>query len=158
MHYMGKYIHIYSELVGADAKLASNFPEFYPEDCPYAEAIEMDIVVYRYAARGYVCEKDFQSYYEKYPNRDFGQNECVACGVSVYKNMSDLTTEDKSQRTALMRRKANQKRILRIHITPKLGRVVPTSNHGDSHHTWWVYFDADPAPQCQVIKVGAKNE
>jgi hypothetical protein len=109
------------------------WPEHYPPDCPpaYAEAVERSF--YRLVKTASPSETDLRSNYQKFPDKQWGNSLCKACGLSIFSTKEDaLKTR---QRIPALR----DSLLAVALVAPSSGVVLHTTSiHAPSHHTWWL--------------------
>lgn len=109
----------------------NKWPEYFPEQCPPAEARNDNVQVFRLVDGTPLSAEDFRPAVIEHPHRPFGSDKlCVACGVSVFRNVQDVIA--KRNRFAPLR----NKKIARGHITESDGLVLETFE--PTHMTWWL--------------------
>ncbi|WP_206864597.1 hypothetical protein [Aeromonas hydrophila] len=109
------------------------WPEHYPEQCPPQKAYFHSGELYRFINRNNPVAKDFESYYEKDPQKDWGNQSCQARGLSVVKSALGI----KEMRDAIpsLRRKKVSKAVISLDC----GMLADTpSSSSQNHCTWWV--------------------
>lgn len=109
-----------------------NLSDYFPPNCPPADAQETNRRVYRFVRTNPPTSSDFKSHKELFPTRNFGDEECKACGLSVYTNLDDA-------RLAQRNIPGMAKRLLaQCDLEIQDGRIKATpAFSGESHHTWW---------------------
>lgn len=109
-----------------------NWPDYFPPNCPPVDTQETNRRVYRFVRTDIPTSVDFKSYKELFPTRNFEEEECKACGLSVYTNLDDAKS---AQRNI----PGMAKRLLaQCDLTIQDGRIKATpAFNGESHHTWW---------------------
>lgn len=60
------------------------WPDYFPAQCPPAEARAENRKVFRFVNNNHPGRDDFKSQYELNPDKEWGDNACLACGVSVW--------------------------------------------------------------------------
>ena len=129
------------------------WPKFYPDNCPPGKAELASGEVYRMTNRRNPKERDFKSYREIHESdAEFNQRECIACGVSVYRNPEDISR----MRLRLQKRVPKlrkRKFIAKGVLDPSLGKIQPTGEHEKSHHTWWIPVGVQAWTVFQFFKV-----
>ncbi len=65
------------------------WPDYFPDDCPPQDAQPATGDVYRLVKQNPPESKDFIPLREKKTGEDFGEKECQACGLSVFRNVED---------------------------------------------------------------------
>ena len=118
------------------------WPHFYPENCPPAEARLASGKVYRLVRRDPPQAEDFKPLFEENPQRFRNEPStkiCIACGLSVHTNLQD------SERLRKRVRKFKNRQIAEGELHPTFGMMQhsPSSNF-KSHHTWWLPIGAEP--------------
>jgi hypothetical protein len=111
----------------------SNFPEYYPEQCPPSEAKDVDGNVFRFTARNTPHKRDFLSFYELSPDKNWDADTCQAMGLSVFPSIS-ACHEMQSKIPAL-----RKKKIASANLNNSHGKFAHTpSTNSKRHMTWWV--------------------
>lgn len=108
------------------------WPGHLPDGCPPADAEDANGTVIRLVKGDAPAPDDFQSQYERNPNRSWGEDLCRACGLSVFRTPEDAK--------ALARRipAFRNSRIASADLDPTMGKIQHTpSRHASTHHTWW---------------------
>lgn len=91
-------------------------------------------------------EADFQSHKERWPAKDFGDKECQACGLSVFRDWADM--ERMSRDVPGMAKKFVAMGLLQ----PTDGAIKPTpAPSGPSHQTWWKNPEVSVAARFAVV-------
>ena len=107
-----------------------DWPLHFPDSCPPAEAQPDDLEAFRLVANSPPAKEDFVSHIvgkKRFPDAE----HCRACGLSVYRDLSDA-------KAARMRFKPLKgMMIARGNITVNDGVVLQTSTPA-SHYTWWM--------------------
>ena len=127
-----------------------------PPNCPPSSCVPASGKVFRIVENDPPKRDDFRSMRELNPNKPY-TNECMACGLSVYRDKSDVY---KMIRRIPGFQKRVQKRVQkRMHmiasgtLNETLGVIVHTPNgNEDSHHTWWMYFECSAWEVFAVIE------
>lgn len=110
------------------------WPEYFPEQCPPAEARVDDLRVFRLVVNRPPTNQDFLPTLIEHPHRVFNASVlCLACGVSVFKNIED------AKKTRKKFKPLRNKQIAAGVITKEDGCVLETC--ADSHVTWWLQTD-----------------
>jgi hypothetical protein len=108
------------------------WPDHYPQSCPPNNSIELNGSVYRFINGANPTERDFYSYYERQPDKDWGVDACKARGLSVLRTFADCG-EMRKAIPAL-----RKKRVAKASISIATGLVASTpSNSCEGHCTWW---------------------
>jgi len=124
------------------------WPDFYPDNCPPEDAYPSSDKVYRLVKGNPPGPESFMSYREQQPDQHFGQAECKACGLSVLKDLADVSRLQKRVPELATRLVAQGS------LNPSLGMMKHTpSLERRSHHTWWVPSGAQPWKLFQVLQV-----
>lgn len=109
-----------------------SWPDHYPQSCPPSEAIDLNGTVYRFINGANPAERDFQSHYERQPDKDWGAEACKARGLSVLRTPADCG-EMRKAIPAL-----RKKRVAMATVTTPVGLIATTPSHScDGHSTWW---------------------
>jgi hypothetical protein len=110
-----------------------NWPDHYPNRCPPKEAYTHHGILYRFINRNEPQSRDFESYYDKDPKKDWGEDACLARGLSVVK--CSLGVKDMRNAIPALRKK----KISRANITSNCGILANTPSSSSGRHcTWWV--------------------
>lgn len=97
-----------------------------PADCPPADALDADMLVY-YVAKVNPCHADdFRSHAERGSRKD--ADPCNRCGLSVWRDETDA-------RWIAMKFPRLGQLIARGQLEPAHGKLKKTYDR--SHHTWW---------------------
>lgn len=121
-----------------------NWPSFFPQQCPPADAKDASGEVFRFVSSDPPSARDFESWAQSNPKKWMGN--CKASGLSVFTARADLARMVKRVR-GLTRGKL----IARANLTPEAGKLKPTPNNGNSHHTWWAPAGFDHAAAFKVM-------
>lgn len=124
------------------------YPSFFPPDCPPASAAAPKGLFYRFVKKLPGEAAALTSHRERLPDADF-DNECHACGLSVYKNRDEL---------AEFRKYGGGFRkmtIASIVLDGAPGLLAKTKSR--SHHTWWLPQEADRTPLAALLKNAEKS-
>jgi hypothetical protein len=109
----------------------SKWPDYFPDQCPPAEARNDNVQVFRLVDGAPLSAEDFLPTFIEQPHRPFDADKfCAACGVSVFRNVQDVV--QKRSRFKPLR----GKKIARGRITEVDGRVLETFE--PTHMTWWL--------------------
>ncbi len=110
------------------------YREPLPADCPpdNAEEAQVEMTVFRLIRAQEPHDDDFHSYRLQNPSRSYPVGECIASGLSVYTERTDVEK-------ALLLPKFKNRSVCAITLTPEAGKILQTGR--PSHHTWWLYKD-----------------
>jgi len=114
------------------------WPDFFPSDCPPSDSKPASGIVYRLIDGTTPKERDFKSYRELYPTRQFPVPECQSCSLSVYSDEKDI---DRLRRRIPATRK---KKLSWGELNSSFGRILHTPRNGDTHHSWWLPDGKEP--------------
>lgn len=107
------------------------WPDYFPEQCPPIDARKDELAVFRLVSNSPPTSDDFLPKIKEDPHRKFSnENSCIACGVSVFKNIDDVLKM--RERFKPLKNKTVAYGI----IMPEDGVVKETGK--PSHITWWV--------------------
>ena len=107
------------------------WPNYFPVECPPADARNDDVWVYRLVTNVPPTLNDFMPTKIEQPEREFKQNEiCAACGVSVFRDVQDAIKKRS------LYKPLRAKRIAIGQISKLDGLVLET--FAPSHMTWWL--------------------
>lgn len=125
------------------------WPSFFPSaSCPPDDALPVVVQVFRLVRGDTVGSNDLLPWRQEFPDRP-ADDECIACGVSVY---DDRTCVEK------LRKKVGAfkgRRIATGTLDEASGVSKPTpSNRSRSHRTWWMPDGFDPSPRFSVVEEG----
>lgn len=122
------------------------WPEHYPPDCPPASAEAVEGTYYRLVNHVIPVESDLRSNWQRFPDKQWGNSLCKACGLSIFSTKEDaLRTK---QRIPAFR----DSLIAATAVVPSSGPVLHTpSRHAQSHHTWWL--NEGCAHACRLLAI-----
>lgn len=127
---------------------ALKFPDYFPPECPPEEAEEREIEVYRLCRKNKVMASDFESFYQKRPEKFQGMIESY--GLSVFPSKKDC--EKAQQKSPNLRRFRGCSHGITYKYT---GKILNTPNHNNpSHITWWLYEGVEPHTYFQLCDTG----
>ena len=107
------------------------WPEYFPEQCPPPNARRENVQVYRLVGNSPTTAEDFQPTIVEFPHREFTSHQiCMACGVSVFRELSDALKIRASYKGL------RQKKIAFGSISESDGLVLQTGK--PTHITWWL--------------------
>lgn len=113
--------------------MLSDFLEYYPEQCPPYNAKDIEGIVFRFTARNTPHQRDFLSFYEISPDKEWGLDACQAMGLSVFP--STEACEEMKDKIPAMRKK----KIASANLNRNYGKFANTpSTNSKRHMTWWV--------------------
>ena len=128
-----------------DSLAKLTWPDFYPEDCPPAEAEPASGTVYRLVKHDPARAEDFKSAFEGNPRGAIKKETVNIYGLSVHRDISDSERLERHERLKNRARKYKNRQIAEGNLNPALGMIQHTpSNKYKSHHTWWVPVEAKP--------------
>jgi hypothetical protein len=120
------------------------WPDYFPKQCPPAEARSDTIEVYRLVDHDPPTADDFRPIRIEAPHRPFSADQlCLACGVSVFKTVADAV------RTRLRFRPLRSKRIAKGTVMPDDGLVLETGE--PTHTTWWLQTITPQSSFAEVL-------
>ena len=121
-----------------DSLTKLTWPDFYPENCPPAEAEPASGTVYRLVKHDPARAEDFKSVFEENPRGAIKKKTVKIYGLSVHRDLSD------SERLKKRSKKFKNRQIAKGSLNPTLGMIQHTPSIEESHHTWWVPVEAKP--------------
>ena len=121
-----------------DSLTKLTWPDFYPENCPPAEAEPASGTVYRLVKHDPARAEDFKSVFEENPRGAIKKKTVKIYGLSVHRDLSD------SERLKKRSKKFKNRQIAKGSFNPTLGMIQHTLSIEESHHTWWVPVEAKP--------------
>ena len=125
------------------------WPDFYPANCPPAEAESASGTVYRLVNHDPAQEEDFKTPFEENPRRFDNKPTIQNCGVSVHTDPQD--SEELKKAMKMVPRFKNSQ-IAEGELNPTLGLIQHTpSLKYRSHHSWWVPIGAEPWVVFKII-------
>ena len=125
------------------------WPHFYPENCPPAEAEPASGKVYRLVRNDPAQEEDFKTPFEENPSRFNNKPDIENCGLSVQTDIRGIA-QLKKEMKMVPRFKNSQ--IAEGELNPTLGLIQHTpSRKYKSHHSWWVPIGAEPWVVFKII-------
>jgi len=126
------------------------WPDFYPVNCPPAEAEPASGTVYRLVNHDPAQEEDFKTPFEENPRRFKYTPNIKNCALSVQTDIQDSEQLKKAMMKMVPRFKNCQ--IAEGELNPALGLIQHTpSREYRSHHSWWVPIGAEPWVVFKVI-------
>ena len=115
------------------------WPAHYPPGCPGSDPVPADGQVWRIVRSAPPQEKDFKSNRLQQPRKDWGEQECEACGLSVYR------TERDAARVRELTPAFRKRLIASATLTASHGVTLSTPRPDfPSHTTWWVLPAVEP--------------
>jgi len=106
------------------------WPDYFPAQCPPAEARAENKKVYRFVHNNPPSRDDFKSLYGLNPDKEWGDIFCRACGVSVWDSYEVACK--KKEKTKLFR----NSQIAEGNILENSGLILETFKK--NHFTWWI--------------------
>lgn len=103
-----------------------NMPEGIP---PEDICVPHEHVLYRLTKGESIAEEDLTTYYEKDPNKDWGDNLALAYAVSMYDDL------DKTSKLTKMASLRDSKGVSKFVLNPENGVVKQTGK--SFHYSWW---------------------
>jgi hypothetical protein len=126
------------------------WPDFYPANCPPAEAESASGTVYRLVNHDPAQEEDFKTPFEENPRRFKYTPGIKNCALSVQTDIQDSEQLKKAMMKMVPRFKNSQ--IAKGELNPTLGLIQHTpSSKYRSHHSWWVPIGAEPWVVFKII-------
>ena len=138
-------------LVGSQASQTLEmylWPSHYPHSCPPSDADPASGEIYRFTYKASPAAKDFKSFYDADPTKDWGEMACQARGLSVYPTLEAC-------REAARKVPSLAKKRLAVGVMQgSYGMVAQTPSKNTSNHmTWWV-SPSCPDPTMFFVPVG----
>lgn len=128
-----------------------SWPTHFPPDCPPQNAGAPSGKVYRLVDNPGPSNSDFRSHREMYPAKPF-PDECEACGLSVFKDLSDVARLNR--RIPGMRAKV----VAEGTLDGSCGKILPTPRKKyKSHHTWWLLVGVQAWHGFSLVVPSAKG-
>ncbi len=126
------------------------WPADFPENCPPEESSPANGVYYYIVTNDPPEPSDFVPLYRR--NQRLAESrirqgittQCQTMGLSILGDISDAI-----QRANRFRGIGNL--IARLVLTSDAGQILHTPRDDDSHHTWWVPEEYDPAITVTVV-------
>jgi len=110
------------------------WPPYFPALCPPIEATEVEGPLYRLISGKVPKPSDFHSYELLYPDRDWGDKACQACGLSTHRSLQDgLENYQRLQR----RIPSLRKKIAVAKANHLPGKILNTPSREDRNHYTW---------------------
>ena len=126
--------------------MSINWPAYYPSDCPPNIAQPPNHTVYRFVRSNPPSSIDFCSNKERFPRKDYGEDDCIACGLSVFTDVNEVKIAQ--QHIPGMKSKL----IAKINLMNDDGLILPShSSYCDSHHTWWKSPNFNPINRFTIV-------
>lgn len=129
------------------------WPDHYPQLCPPSQAVPSDGHIYRFTYGAMPEAKDFRSFYDGAPNKDWGDLACQARGLSVYPTL-EACREAANKVPSLAKKK-----LAAGSLQGSYGMVAETPSKNTSNHmTWWVGSNCpDPVTFFAPVDFGGSN-
>ena len=125
------------------------WPEFFPDNCPPAEAEPASGTFYRLVRHNPPRAEDFKSAFEENPKLFTHIPMVKRCGLSVHKDPQD--SERLRERLKNRARKFKNRQIAEGTLNPTLGMIKHTPSLEQSHHSWWIPVEAKPWTVFNII-------
>ncbi|MHC8336968.1 hypothetical protein [Pseudomonas sp. HLT2-19-2] len=109
------------------------WPLDFPDMCPPSMATPINGEIFRFIEKSDPSQKDFVSFYEKNPTRDWGDMTCQSRGLSVFPSAE--ACHEMAKAVPAMRKK--NLAVARLVETHGLYAHTPSTNSG-RHLTWWL--------------------
>lgn len=113
----------------------SEWPDFYPEDCPPEDAQDSRGIVFHLVSDDPMPQSDL--YATAHHRGAFaGEDECIRVSLSCFRQEEDL----RQTRSAVPR--LSDRKIARVELDPAHGKLKQTRT--PSHHSLWIraeYYD-----------------
>jgi hypothetical protein len=122
--------------MSAEPEQAQTWPEYFPSDCPPAEARAAAGTLFRFGRKNPPSANDLTCHWQIYEQHREGfvktGRQCQACGLSVY---LDIQAARKVRGLIPGLKKAH---LYSITLQTADGKLLNTpSNTDPRHHTWW---------------------
>ena len=120
------------------------YREPLPEDCPPEESedITEPLIVFRLVWNNPPTDDDFKSQRAEKPTRNFKVSECIARGVSVFKERAAAEKMSKL-------RNLKGTMVCQVELNRGAGRIQRTGSR--SHYTWWPLAEFEILSNCVVL-------
>lgn len=120
------------------------YREPLPDDCPPEESedITEPLIVFRLVRNNPPTDDDFKSQRAEKPTQNFGVSECIARGVSVFKERAAAEKMSKA-------RNLKGTMVCQVELDRGAGRIQRTGSR--SHYTWWPLANFDIRSNCVVL-------
>ncbi len=119
------------------------YPEYFPKDCPPSDAQSLEIEAYRGCHNETVTRDDFKSYYEL----GKGSNKAEYYGVSLFTDFEEVKVM-----MSMPNFRRNHPFVAKGITKAECGEIKYTGKSHKSHITWWLYEDATPEINFQIVK------
>ena len=108
------------------------WPSHFPPQCPPSGAANVSGEIFRFISGRTPTVKDFVSHYERDPEKEWGQADCISRGLSVLRTLEDCS---------VMRKGIPAMRKKKIAVGSSIdghGVIAGTpSMNCEGHCTWW---------------------
>lgn len=122
------------------------FPDYFPLQCPPSIAQNPNGEYYRLVKEQNIGDNDFMPHVLLYPDRDFSEKLCEACGLSLFTN---IQTSDRLRLAVPGFRKCH---IAKAILKNEDGKILHTpSSCSHDHFTWWKPVSADVKSLFQIV-------
>jgi hypothetical protein len=119
-----------------------NFPADWPSDCPPADAVEADGVVFRIVKNAPPMASDVATHRET--GRLRAAPECLRCGLSVFRDLRDAVHQ------RLLMPKLGQW-IAKATLIADYGKTKLTTGQQPTHTTFWTFEGVDRAALFAIV-------
>ena len=132
---------------GKKVSLIKSFPSFFPANCPPDDAVENELVVYRYTHNSPPTEDDFKSHYEIDSERY--KDIVDAYSLSVISNLD--SAKNGLELNPGLRKKF--KYIASGKVTKDSGVIKCTPSKNQKYHmSWWLYKGIKPSKEFTICE------
>ena len=125
----------------------TGFPDWFPPNCPPAEAADANGIVFRFVANDPVHADDFRSHHEL--KLALQSNPCRRCSLSVYKSLEIARDRLRALRTRNPKRA--EKHLARGELTPADGKLSQAGRDSD-HYEWWAFNSVERHRSFQIVE------
>lgn len=123
------------------------FPDWFPENCPPADAANADGIVYRFATKNPVDARDFLSH------RELGlaprAQACRRCSLSVYRTLLSARRKLRELRERFPDRFGPY--IAEGTLLAEHGKIKQEGTDSD-HHEWWAYDGVERHGPFRIVE------
>lgn len=133
----------------SERNIKLEWPDFYPANCPPAEAEPASGIVYRLVRHDPAQAEDFKTPFEENPRRFNNKPSIKNCGLSIHTDMQD---SEQLKTVMKMVPRFRDTQIAGGKLNPTLGLIHHTpSPKYKSHHSWWVPVGAEPWVVFKIV-------